>query len=332
MDDTMTQDQTQTQDTTAQNTQTQDTQTQDTQDTSQGTDTLLSQDSTSDKKTQQTAPDTVVSQPVSPVKPDGTFIENWKDLLPEELREEKSLDSVTDFNNAIKQLVNHKKMVGKDKVVLPNDKSSEDEWNSFYEAIGRPKTHTGYKDPEIPEELSEIFSKDRLERAKERAYTLGATQKQFDEFIKGEMQEVVQTIQQSEQDRLKSIRDQKLSAEKELRAELGAAYDERIHLANKVITEGIKDETKRVEFIEKYGNDPDVIRLLSYVGARTSEHTTMIAQLTQKAPTEVQNRIKEIESNPKFRNINSDMTSTERDQLTTELRQLYQQLHPAKAD
>ena len=57
-------------------------------------------------------PSTVLTEPVSLVKPDGTFIEGWKDKLPEELRNEKVLDTVTDFNNAIKQLVHHKKMVG----------------------------------------------------------------------------------------------------------------------------------------------------------------------------------------------------------------------------
>ena len=150
-DDTMTQDT---------NTQTSD-QTADTQQTSQDTGTLLSESDSSQQKTDQQTQtqDTVLTEPVSVLKPDMTFIDNWKDKLPEEFRNEECLeliknsDGKADFNEMVKQFVNQRKAIGKNKVAIPTDKSDENEWNSFYEAIGRPKTHMGYNAPEIPEEL-----------------------------------------------------------------------------------------------------------------------------------------------------------------------------------
>jgi hypothetical protein len=266
---------------------------------------------------------TVLDAQVSLVKPDGTFIEGWKDKLPEEIRNEECLNLVPDFNEMVKQFVNQRKAIGKNKVAIPTDKSDENEWNSFYEAIGRPKTETGYNVPEIPEELSGIFTDDRLERAKQRAYKIGATQRQFTDFMNGEIEEATQAIHDQDELELKTKRDDALEAEKVLRGEFGEAYDERIHLAKKVVAEGIDKEEDRLRFIEKHGRDVDVIRLLSYVGSRTKEHEALIGELTQKTPTEIQDKIKAIENNPDWRNINSGMSTDERDRLTKELREYY---------
>lgn len=273
---------------------------------------------------------TILTEPVSPVKADGTFIEGWKDRLPDEIKNEECLNLVTDFPEMVKQFVNQRKAIGKNKIAVPTDKSDENEWNLFYEAIGRPKTETGYTNPEIPEELQDIFTEDKLIRARERAYALGATQKQYAEYLKGEMEEVVQTLQNQDEFEAKANREARLNAEKELRAELGAAYDERMHAAQRIITEAIPKESDRLTFIEKYGNDSTIIRLLSTIGARMSEHSTMIAELTQKTPTELQSQIKTLENDPRFRSINSDMTKEERQQRTEELRGLYKKLYPAK--
>ena len=275
-------------------------------------------------------PDSVLTEPVSPVKADGTFIEGWKDKLPEELRGEECLNLVPDFNEMVKQFVNQRKAIGKDKVALPTDKSDENEWNVFYEKLGRPKTETGYTIPEIPEELKDIFSEDRINRAKERAFKLGATQKQFKEYLQGEIEEVTQLLQSEDEAQAKATREARLNAEKELRQELGAAYDERMHVANRLITEAIPTEEQRLNFIEKYGNDVTIIRLLSTIGARMSEHTAIIGELTQKTPTDVQQRISTILNNPDYRNINSKMSPDERQHLTDELNQLFKQQYPVK--
>lgn len=265
---------------------------------------------------------TVLATPVSPVKADGTFIENWKDSLPEELRSEKSLDTITDFNNMVKQLVSHKKMVGKDKVVLPTDKSDENDWNLFYEAIGRPKTETGYNTPEIPEEMTEIFTEQRLNDAKAIAYKMGATQKQFAEYLNYEMTQVAAIAENEHKAELAT----RANAEKELRTELGAAYDERMHVANRIVTEAFPKEEDRMKFLEKYGNDVDFIRFASIIGSRMSEHTALIGKLTSRTPDELKKRISTLQNTPGYLQIGSTMKSEDRQQITDELRDLNKQL------
>jgi len=303
-------------------------QTDTTQDSAQNTDsaqtdTILSNSDSKQTQTQQADKDTLLTSPVSPVKPDGTFVENWRDMLPDEIKNEKSLDTVTDFNNAMKQLVNHKKMVGKDKVAIPSDKSDEAEWNEFYSRIGRPSTKEDYTIPEIPEDLSEIFTDDKLSRAKEIAFRIGATQKQFDEYLKDEVEQTQNLIQSQISMEQKARAD----AEKSLRAELGAAYDERMHVANRLIAEAFPVEEQKMQFLEKFGNDVDFIRFASLVGSRMAEHTTLIGKLTQRTPNEVQKRITELKATPGYLQINSDMTKEQRAQITEELRDLNKQLY-----
>jgi len=274
--------------------------------------------------------ETVLTQQVSPVKADGSFIDGWKDRLPEELRNEECLNLVNDFPEMVRQFVNQRKAIGKPKVALPNEKSDESEWNSFYEAIGRPKTETGYKDPDIPEEFSEIYNESALTEAKKFAYSIGATQKQYESYIKFEMARAQALMEADDEAQLKAARQAKADAEKTLRTEFGTAFAERMHIANRLITEALPKESERLEFIEHYGNDVSIIRLLSNVGARMSEHSALIAELTEKTPTQVEQQIKKLESDPRYRNLNSDMTQDERQRVSNELRELYKKLHPAR--
>ena len=267
----------------------------------------------------------ILSTPVSPVKSDGTFIENWKDMLPDDLKNEESLNLIEDFPGMVKQFVNQRKAIGKNKVVLPTDKSDENEWNMFYEALGRPKTETGYNAPEIPEGMSEIFTEERLNAAKAIAYKMGATQKQFAEYLNYEVGQVAALAGNEQKAELEA----RAGAEKELRTELGAAYDERMHVANRIVTEAFPEEEKRMQFLEKYGNDVDFIRFASIIGSRMSEHTTLIGKLTQRTPNELQGRIKELQNTKGYLQIGSDMSSDERQRITDELRDLNKQFSEA---
>ena len=277
-----------------------------------------------------TPPETVLTQPISLVKPDGSFIENWQDKLPDDIKAEECLKLVPNFNEMVKQFVNQRKAIGKNKVALPNDKSDEKEWDAFFTAIGRPKSADNYTTPETPKELGDIYNDDAIKAAKEFAFKIGATQKQFNDYVAFDVAQKSALLAEQDEFEIKAIRVAKENAEKELRKEFGMTYDERVHAANRIITEGFKTDTERMEFIEKYGNDVSVIRLLSNVGARMSEHTALIGELTHKVPTEIQGRISEIQKNPNYMNVNSGMSQEERQHLTDELNQLYKQLYPAK--
>lgn len=78
------------------------------------------------------------------VNEDGSFNENWINLVPEEIRGENSLKAIPDFGTMAKNYVNAQKMVGADKIVLPGKNAKPEDWDSVYNKLGRPEKPDGY--------------------------------------------------------------------------------------------------------------------------------------------------------------------------------------------
>jgi len=226
----------------------------------------------------------------------GAFSKNWRDSLPEDIRGDKSLDVVTDFPNAIKQLVNANKMIGRDKVVVPGPNATDQEKSAFFDAIGRPKTPADYK-VEVPKDLGEIFTKDRMDKAKALAHKLGATQEQFAGYMQDEIQNTIELLKGDDEALAKERED----AIKDLHKRFGGAYDERMHLSNRMVSEMCKDDpSKQMRILGKFGNDPDFIEFCSDAGAKLVEHKVLIGQLTGSTPKENEKRLAELRMTPGF--------------------------------
>jgi hypothetical protein len=92
----------------------------------------------------------VASEPVSTsyIGEDGNFTENWMETagVSEDMRGDLTLKSTKNVASLASQLVNAQKMIGKNPnmTVLPTDQSTEEEWNEFHKACGRPDTPDEY--------------------------------------------------------------------------------------------------------------------------------------------------------------------------------------------
>lgn len=269
---------------------------------------------------------TILGTPASVVNPDGTFVDHWKDILPDDLKAEKSLDEIKNLPDAIKRMVNAHKMVGKNKIPIPNEKSKPEEWDAFYEAGGRPKTQDDYK-VKIAEDLKDIFTDERIKGAKAIAHKIGASQKQFAAFMEYDQEQAAKIRKEQGEAKAKEKRD----AEGKLRQEFGGAYDERMHVANRIVAEALTDEEEKMAFLEKYGNEPDFIRFASIVGSRMTEHKALIATLTTNTPGEAETKIKELRARPGYLSMNSAMPTEERESITAQIRVLTKQAYPEPA-
>lgn len=164
---------------------------------------------------------------------DGSLKEGWKSGVDESIRHELSLDTFKTVPEAIKQLVNAQKMIGKDKVVIPNEKSTQAEIDYFYNAIGRPQTPDGYK-YEVPNDVDIVdMSKEAMKPVFDDLHKAGATQKVVDAAL-GHFHKYITDLQNSVQAEL----DQQFEeAEAAIKAQAGDAFKEHQHLANLLITE-----------------------------------------------------------------------------------------------
>lgn len=257
------------------------------------------------------------------VNADGSFAENWRDSLPEDIRGEESLKLFNDFPSAMKSLVHAQKNMGKGKVILPTDKSTEAEVADFFKAIGRPETPDDYK-AELPDDLKEFFTEDRMKADKEFCHKVGITQKQYEQWVKYQ----VETAQKLLADQEQFEQNRRAEVERNLRNEFKGAYDERIHAAKMLIKEVFKGNGEaEMHFLEQFGDNPEFIRFASFVAAKMVESKSLIAELTHDTPGEARAKIKELQA------IAYDRTKSiqERQDATNKMKELYKTVYPEES-
>lgn len=221
--------------------------------------------------------------PPSLIGEDGLLVENFAELLPEDIRTEETLKTMPrDIPNLIKMTVNAQKKIGKNKVALPGEKASETEMNEFYEAIGRPKTPQDYGKFEKPKELGdEHWNSDRVERFKAKAHSLGLTKKQAEGLLSWDTEETVNMLQsKTEADAAELAK-----VEEGLKRKMGMAYEQNVHNVNILFDITNNDnEERKAAMIAKYGRDPLFIEWASEISKQFIEHEIMPGELGQMTP------------------------------------------------
>lgn len=238
------------------------------------------------------------------INEDGSFNEGWQDaLVPEDLRGLGEYKAVTDIRTALKQLGTLSKLKGRKGVIPPGPDGTKSEWDSFYDALGRPKSADDYK-VEIPDELKEFYDDAALAEARSELHKAGLTQKQVEAVIALDAKRLGEGRAKMES----GAAAEKETAEAALRSKWGEAFDERLHVANRVIEEYAGEN--KMAFIEKYGNDPLVAELLSNVGAKFMESKSINSDNSSQkmTPGEAKQRLEELAAElatqPNLRNAN----------------------------
>lgn len=248
----------------------------------------------------------VVDTPVTPSTPtvtsfigeDGTFKEGWTGVLDEGYRNEKCLTTVKNFKNLAKFAVDTKRMVGENKIAIPSEKSTEQEWNEWYKAAGRPETSEDYnfKRPDsLPEEY---WNPDFAKSAQTLMHKIGLSKKQAEALFKFNTENV-----------MKVRNDEKIAAETEmvnlkdgLFRDWGNAYEQKVHLGNCAVEEGCGGNVELKERIkEKFCNDPDFIRFAANLGSKFAEHKSPNFS-SVPTPSDIQTKINELMQSDAYKN------------------------------
>ena len=70
---------------------------------------------------------------------------NWRESLPDDLRDDPSLKSIQDVPGLAKSFIHAQKMVGADKIPVPTEHATKEDWDAVYSKLGRPATPDDYK-------------------------------------------------------------------------------------------------------------------------------------------------------------------------------------------
>lgn len=194
---------------------------------------------------------------------DDVLQEGWQAELPEDLRENETLAGVSTLSGLSKMLVHAQSMVGKDKVIVPGEGATEEDLNTFYDKLGRPKTAADY-DLTPPEGLS--YGDDELVGFRDTAHKLGLSATQTKALFDwhGNL-----SIEKAKADSLRQ-KEELSASEATLKKEWGGAYDQNFALAMKAVRT-FTDEGSLKALEQGLGNDPSMVKLMHKVGEAISE-------------------------------------------------------------
>lgn len=221
----------------------------------------------------------------------GAFSENWKECLPEELRNESCLDSVKNLSGMAKSFVNAQKMIGKNKIALPSENSTQEELDAFYSALGRPAAAAEYKTDAV--ELPEGITLDDgvVNQFREFAFQQGLNQQTFEKALAFDIQRF-QAAQKAALDAHNLEYDTTMA---KLQQQYGNNLPARIAQVDKALTTfGIKEI-----FLEKgLTNNYQIFEALANIGASISESRLKAGDVPQNFATP-QQQLEELYADPK---------------------------------
>ena len=191
---------------------------------------------------------------------------NFQDLIPEEYKGEKSLSNFKDMNDFVKSYLSAQKIVGADKIPVPNKFATEDDWKAVFTKLGAPENPDDYKynfkEGEVDQELLSTFN--------QQAHKLGLLPQQAESLIKfyNDMNEG-SSIQAEEK-----AAETRLHTENELKKEFGPQYVKRLDQAKKLAISSLGNEFLENTLLadgSRLGDNLNVVKAFSNLAEKLSE-------------------------------------------------------------
>lgn len=207
------------------------------------------------------------SQHISATTEQPKVATSWKETISEEFRNDPNISKFTEIDALAKSYINATRMIGTDKVAVPNQNSTEDHWNEVYDKLGRPESADKYK----LETKSEVvpIEETAVKQFAENAHALGLNNKQAQgilDFYKNSME---QTAKQTQID----AETAQAQAQQVLRQEWGKSYDVNIQKAASLAKANMKAEVLDLPMKDgsRLGDNPDVIKGFAKIADMLSE-------------------------------------------------------------
>ena len=180
-------------------------------------------------------------------------------------------------------------MIGKDKIPIPGQSATEEEWNEVYSKLGRPSQSADYNFKNV-----ENFEEAGLEFFRDIAFANGLSAKQAEGIAKS-LTEKTSEADQEYQTHTETLVNEGIA---ELEKEWGQAYDQKITLglqAAKTLDAQQMLSNLVLQDGRKLGEVPEIIRLFVDLGGKLAEDN-LIGEVDQSLPTpkELQKEYEEI--------------------------------------
>lgn len=197
-----------------------------------------------------------------------TELKDWRDGLDVEVKNHPSLTNFKSPGDLAKSWISAQKLIGRDKIPVPGEKATKEDWDVVFDRLGRPKDANGYTLPEV--KLPEGFPTPKAEfiaELKSKALELGLLPAQinglYQWFMDSEANTYNQFMQEKDQGRI--------TAENALRKAWGKAFEQNYQIAEQAV-----NKYGNEQFISKLkatglSNDPDMIQFIADMAKNFSE-------------------------------------------------------------
>tara|TARA_R100000278_G_scaffold99730_1_gene76482 strand:- start:1002 stop:1871 length:870 start_codon:yes stop_codon:yes gene_type:complete len=156
---------------------------------------------------------------------------------------------------------------------IPKSDASQEEWDAFYQKLGRPENVEGY-DFEVGDNFKEIageetpFFENAVEGFKQKAFELGASSEQAEGLVDWYLEMVANNIQENNT----SFDDFNKEQDQELRREWGEEYDGMWRgIESMLVTNGMPQEN--YDMLKEAGifNDPNIAVALGNIASKFAD-------------------------------------------------------------
>ena len=219
---------------------------------------------------EQAIPTEAPSADVGSVSQEQTSESSWRNDLPEDLRDHKSLQHYGTVGDLAKSHVHAQQMIGKDKLVMPSQSATDEEWREVYAKLGMPATSSEYKfdknaglgeGMEVDENLLGWFT--------DTAHQVGLNNNQMAKLVELWNENTAEITNMSAE----GARQAQEQSALELRNEWGNAFDDNLNLSKTVLNQFYNGKDSN-EFLEipladgsKIGDNPSFIKMMSSIGS-----------------------------------------------------------------
>jgi hypothetical protein len=215
---------------------------------------------------------------------------DWKASLSDEIRSDKSLENIKDIEGLAKSYVHAQKLVGSDKIPVPNKYATDKDWDAVYEKLGRPKTADGYKfdlpqDKQVDEASLKEFST--------QAHKLGLLPSQAQGVVKFYNDITARSLQDADSKALAA----RETSTKELKQEWGQAFDQKVSQAATLAKSVGATELLDANLADgtKLGDHPVMIKAFAELASKMGEDSIVQASgPTYLTPNQIEKQIGEL--------------------------------------
>lgn len=213
---------------------------------------------------------------------------NWLDSLNEEYRSNPQISRWDDPNEFAKSYLNQSKVIGADKVVKPSNSWSDEQYEEFYSAVGRPEEPDMYENT-----LESRYSDEEISGLRQMAFEAGLQQRQF-EKIAGFL---AANAEESAASRHAVIEKNGLEARQQLEQEFGRATDQKIGIAHETAKNYLGPDNMEIFETELpngmlLGDHPAILKMFVSIAESMGEdgvvgETTELVMTPQEAKRQI---------------------------------------------